>query len=115
MYLQLKAGNSYLKKRKRDSAEIFAIKKQRWVKQWIRQDGPMMLVIGTFSEEPERVLGSEKKSFADVRWMEIGKLLKDESANGTKPVRQIVFKGDRLDAQSVRAWRDVVLGQEPTV
>lgn len=111
MYLQLKAGNSYLKKRKRDGAEIFAIKKQRWVKQWIRQDGPMMLVIGTFPEEPERAFGSEKKSFAEVRWMEIGELLKVESANGTQSVRQIVFKGDRLDAASVGWWRGEVLTQ----
>lgn len=111
MYLQLKAGNSHLKKRKKDGAEIFAIKKQRWVRQWIRQDGPMMLVIGTFPEEAERASGSEKKSFAEVRWMEVGKPLKDASANGTKPVRQIVFEGERLDAQSVRRWRDWALGQ----
>jgi hypothetical protein len=113
MYLQLKAGNSYLKKRKRDGAQIFAIKKQRWVKQWIRQDGPMMLVIGTFPEETERASESEKKSFDQVRWMEVGKLLKEEIANGTKSVRQIVFKGDRLDAQSARLWRDRVLGAKP--
>ena len=113
MYLQLKAGNSHLRQRKRDGAEIFAIKKQRWVKQWICQDGPMMLVIGTFPEEPERGSTSEKKSFAEVRWVEVGELLKGLSANGTKPVRQIVFEGERLDAQSVRLWRDRVLGQPP--
>jgi small GTP-binding protein len=110
MYLQLKAGNSYLKKRKRDGAEIFTIKKQRWVKQWICQDGPMMLVIGTFPEEPDRDAASEKKTFAAVRWMEIGEFLRKESDNGKKPVKQIVFDGDRLDALSVRRWRDKVLG-----
>ena len=111
MYLQLKAGNSYLKKRKRDGAEVFTIKKQRWVKQWIRQDGPMMLVIGTFPEEAEPASGGEKRFFAEVRWMEVGRLLNDASVNGTKTVRQIIFKGDRLDAQSVRVWREKVLGQ----
>ena len=106
MYLQLKAGNSFLNKRKSDGAEIFTIKKQRWVKYWASQDAPMMLVVGTFPEEPERGLVSEKKTFAEVRWMEIGELLRRESGNGQKPVRQIVFKGERLDAQSVRGWRN---------
>ena len=101
MYLQLKAGNSHLTKRKKDGAEIFTIKKQGWVRQWIRQPGPMMLVIGTFPEESERFADKEKKSFSEVRWMEVGGLLKELSAYGTKPVRQIVFKGDRLDAASI--------------
>jgi hypothetical protein len=111
MYLQLKAGNSHLKRRKNDSAEVFVIKKQNWVKQWIRQDGPMMLVIGTFPEELDRPgTRDEKKGFAEVRWMEIGDLLCRESDNGTKSVGQIVFEGERLDAMSVRRWRDKVLG-----
>ena len=31
MYLQLKAGNSHLKRRESDAAEIFTIRKQSWV------------------------------------------------------------------------------------
>ena len=113
MYLQLKAGNSFLKKRKSDGAQIFSIKKQRWVKYWTSQDSPMMLVIGTFPEESERGAVSENKMFAQVRWMEIGDLLRSESDNGKKPVKQIVFNGERLDALSVRRWRDKVLGPRP--
>ncbi|MFI5397177.1 MAG: TIR domain-containing protein [Candidatus Binatia bacterium] len=113
MYLQLKAGNSHLRVRKSDGAESFTIKKQSWVKQWIRQDGPVMLVIGTFPEERERGAGSEKKAFAEVRWTEIADDLKRESDNGRKPVKRIVFKGERLDALSVRRWRDRVLGVKP--
>jgi len=109
MYLQLKAGNSHLKTRKRDGAEIFTIRKQRWVKQWICQDGPTMLIIGTFPEEPERGAGSEKKTFASVRWMEIGDYLRHASDNGKKHVKQLVFEGERLDSQSVRRWRDRAL------
>ena len=109
MYLQLKAGNSHLSKRKRDGAEIFTIKKQAWVNQWIRQDGPMMLVIGTFPEEPDRYGREEKKGFKEVRWMEVGETLKRASADGTQSVRQIEFAGERLDALSVRDWRDRVL------
>ena len=112
MYLQLKAGNSHLKIRKRDGAEIFSIKKQNWLKQWTCQDGPMMLVIGTFAAESERDGGGEKRVFENVRWMEIGELLRRESDNGEKAVKQIVFEGERLDAMSVRRWRGKVLGKD---
>jgi hypothetical protein len=44
-----------------------------------------------------------------VRWMEITSVLKRESANGKKPVKQIDFKGERLDMSSVRRWREKLL------
>jgi hypothetical protein len=43
--------------------------------------------------------------------MEISSYLKRESKNGTKPVKQIEFKGERLDMTSVRRWRDSTLSQ----
>jgi small GTP-binding protein len=113
VYLQLKAGNSHLTRRK-DGVEIFKIKKQRWVTYWLKQPQPVMLVIGTFPEERERYAGRsgrEKLEFADVRWMEISSVLRRESENGTKPVRQIEFAGERLDMESVHRWRKKVLGQ----
>jgi hypothetical protein len=108
LYLQLKSGNSHLEKRK-DGREIFAIREQRWVEYWLAQPNPVMLVIGTFSEEDERGVGKEKLEFADVRYMEISSVLKRESQNGTKPVKQIEFKGERLDLSSVRGRRDEAL------
>jgi hypothetical protein len=36
--------------------------------------------------------------------------LKRASDNGKKPVKQIVFDGERFDVMSVRRWRDRVLG-----
>ena len=87
--LQLKAGNGYLTKRMSDGAEIFTIRKQLWVETWMNQPWPVMLVIGTFSEEDGWAVGKEKVEFADVRWMEISSVLKRESVNGTKPVKQI--------------------------
>ena len=95
--------------RKTDGAEIFTIRKQRWVETWMNQPWPVMLVIGTFSEEDERAVGKEKVEFAEVRWMEITSVLRRESANGRKPVRQIEFAGERLDMSSVRKWRERVL------
>jgi hypothetical protein len=108
MYLQLKAGNSYLKRRKTDGAEIFRIRKQTWVRYWLKVSagGPVMLVIGTRADVKDRGARSDKEEFADVRWMEIGEILRSESANGTKPVKRIVFGGERLDAASVLRWRD---------
>jgi hypothetical protein len=103
--LQLKAGNSHLTTRKKDGVEVFAIKKQRWLKTWINQPYPVMLVIGALSEEDERAAGREKIEFNDVRWMEISSVLKRESKNGATPVTQIEFKGERLDLSSVRKWR----------
>jgi small GTP-binding protein len=110
LYLQLKSGNSFLHKRKKDDAEIFTIKEPRWVDYWLKQPMPVMLVIGTFAESDERFRGKDKLEFENVRWMEIRSYLQRESADGTKPVRQIVFTGERLDLSSVRRWRDVVLG-----
>ncbi len=92
LYLQLKSGNSHLTKCKTDGTEIFTIKKQRWVEYWLQQPHPVLLVIGTFSEDDERAIGKDKLEFAEVRWMEITSVLKRESANGTKPVKQIEFK-----------------------
>ncbi len=76
---------------------------------WLQQPHPVMLVIGTVSEDDERAIGKDKLEFAEVRWMEISSVLQRASANGTKPVKQIEFKGERLDLSSVRRWRDKML------
>ncbi len=47
----------------------------------MNQPHPVMLVIGTFSEEEERAVGKEQVEFAEVRWMEISSVLKRESAD----------------------------------
>jgi small GTP-binding protein len=108
LYLQLKSGNSHLEKRK-DGREIFKIKEQRWVDYWLKQPHPVMLVIGTFAEDDERSVGKEKLEFTEIHWMEISSVLKRESQDGKKPVRQIEFKGERLDMSSVRRWREAML------
>jgi hypothetical protein len=95
LYLQLKSGDSYLKKRKRDGAEIFAIKDERHARYWMGQAFPVLLVV--------------RNSEGEVRWMEVRERLKGESDGGRKPVRQLVFEGERFDVMSVRRWRDRVL------
>ncbi len=115
LYLQLKSGNSHLRTRKTDGAEIFDIKEPLWVDYWLKQNVPVMLVIGTLVGEGERFAGKDKLEFVEVRWMEISSYLRRESKNGTKPVKQIVFQGERLDLSSVRKWRKTVLdAQSPS-
>jgi len=95
LYLQLKSGDSYLKKRKRDGAEIFNIKDERHAHYWMAQAFPVLLVI--------------QNSEGEVRWMEVCDYLKRESDDGKKAVKQIVFAGERFDVMSVRRWRDKAL------
>ncbi len=97
LYLQLKSGDSYLHERKGDEAEIFRIKEDRHARYWMAQKFPVLLVV--------------RNSEGEVRWMEVRDWLKRETDNGRKPVKQIVFEGERLDVMSVRRWRDKVLGQ----
>ncbi len=95
VYLQLKSGDSYLKRRKSDGAELFKIEKPRHADYWREQAFPVLLVIRT--------------SDGQVRWMEIRDYLRRESDGGRKSVRQIVFEGERFDVMSVRRWRERVL------
>ena len=93
LYVQLKSGDSYLKKRERDGAEVFQIKNPRWADYWQQQAYPVMLVIRT--------------SDGEIRWMDVSAYLKRASAGG-KTVTQIVFEGERFDVMSVRQWRERV-------
>jgi GTPase SAR1 family protein len=95
LYVQLKSGDSYLKKRRSDGAEVFQIKNPRWADYWQQQAYAVMLVIRT--------------SDGEIRWMDVSAYLKRESA-GEKTVRQIVFEGERFDAVSVQHWRKKILG-----
>ncbi len=95
LYLQLKSGDSYLRRRKGDGAEIFTIKKARHARYWMDQAFPVLLVI--------------RNAEGEVRWMEVRDWLKRASDNGRKPVKQIVFDGERFDVMGIRRWREKVL------
>jgi len=92
LYLQLKSGDSYLTTRKRDGAEVFQIKNERWATYWREQAYPVLLVIRT--------------SDGEIRWMDVSEYLK----RAQQSVKQIVFSGERFDVMSVRRWRDAALG-----
>ncbi|MCB0297638.1 MAG: DUF4365 domain-containing protein [Calditrichae bacterium] len=95
--MQLKSGDSHLRTRQKDGAEIFTIKEPRHVQYWMAQAFPVLLVI--------------RNSAGKVRWMEIRDWLRKASENGKKEIRQIAFEGERFDVMSVRRWRDRVLQQ----
>lgn len=95
LYIQLKSGDSYLRKRKEDDAEIFTLKKPRWADYWQRQAYPVMLVIRT--------------SDGTIRWMDVSEYLKRETDEGGKPVKHIVFDGEPLTASNLFRMRDTVL------
>lgn len=97
LYLQLKSGDSYLRERKGDGAEIFTIKDGRHARYWMAQAFPVLLVI--------------RNAEGEVRWMEVRDWLKRASDNGKKPVEQIVFAGGRFDVMSVRRWREKVIAR----
>ena len=99
LYLQLKSGDSYLRKRKRDGAEIFTIRDERHANYRMNQPFPVLLVI--------------RNSEGEVRWMEVRDWLKRETGSSKKPVKQIVFKGERFDVMSVRRWREKALRENP--
>jgi small GTP-binding protein len=96
--LQLKSGDSYLKKRKHDDSEIFTLKDVRHARYWMAQAFPVLLVI--------------RNSKGEVRWMEIRDYLKKESDNGRKTIKQIIFTGERFDVMSVRQWREKMLSEK---
>jgi len=89
LYLQLKSGDSYLRVRKSDGAEMFRVKEERHVRYWAAHEYPVMLVI--------------RSSEGEVRWMEVGELLK------LNPTRQIAFEGEPFEVASVLRWRDRAL------
>jgi hypothetical protein len=92
VYLQLKSGDSHLKRRQRDGKEIFAIKKARHAEYWTCQAYPVMLVIRT--------------SDGSIRWMDITAYLK---ACGHKLPTQIVFEGDPFTPENLLKLRDSLI------
>jgi hypothetical protein len=95
VYLQLKSGDSYLRERKSTGEEIFTIRDERHVRYWSAQAFPVFLVI--------------RSSEGEVRWMEVRDLLTQPSSRSQRPVRKIVFTGERLDVMSVRRLRERLL------
>ncbi len=109
LYLQLKSGDSHLRRLK-SGKEKFDIKKNkhdqepRHAEYWAAQAFPVILVIMNSkwefkSGQWRRLEGTE------IRWMEIRDYLKANP--GTKSIE---FVAERFDVMSIRRWRDKALG-----
>lgn len=94
IYVQLKSGNSYLRKRRRDGHEIFDVKNERHLDYWLNQPVDVYLVIRQTDD---------RSSEEAIRWMNVTRYLQSRK---DKTSRQIVFEGEQLDRQAVWRLRD---------
>jgi WD40 repeat protein len=94
IYVQLKSGNSYLRRRKDDGSEVFDVKDTRHLDYWVSQPVDVYLVIRQTDER------SGKET---IRWMNVTRYLRDRKDQKS---RQIVFDGEALDIQAVWKARD---------
>jgi WD40 repeat protein len=92
LWLQLKAGDSYLRRRKTDGVEVFDIKKPRWAEYWQQQADPVMLVVRT--------------SNGLIRWMDVGAALKEKARQGETEVRSLEFLGEPFTVENLLKKRD---------
>jgi hypothetical protein len=94
IYVQLKSGNSYLRKRRSDGREVFDVKNNRHLEYWINQPVDVYLVIRQTDERT----GEET-----IRWMNVTRYLKNRK---NKKSRQIIFDGEALKMEAVWRLRD---------
>jgi len=93
IYLQLKAGDSYLRQRRKAPAGIFHITKARHVEYWKATAYPVYLVL--------------QSSNGSIRWMNVTKYLRERPAGSEG--RTIPFAGENLDATALMRVRAITL------
>lgn len=93
IFLQLKSGDSYLRKQA-DGKEYFFIKNDRHAGYWANQIAPVMLVV--------------RGSNGRVRWMEIRDYLTKKIMEEGE-AKKIMFHGEDFNVKNILKWRDSVL------
>jgi len=92
LYIQLKSGDSYARQRTEDGEEIFTLKNERHVDDWLRLPYSVMLVI--------------RASDGVIRWMDVSARLRRERAGeGEEKVTQFIFQGEPLTALNLLKWK----------
>ncbi len=86
VYLQLKAGDSYLRPLKK-GVEMFDIKDPRWAAYWHQQAYPVMLVV--------------RSSRGVIRWMDVSAVLKQKTRQGETGIRSIEFRAEPLTVEGL--------------
>lgn len=89
IYVQLKHGGSFLQYRQRDSEWVFDVQNESHLQYWVNQPVDVFLVI----MDEEKV----------IRWMNVSEYLRRRL---DKTSKQIIFKGEKLDAQVLWHLRD---------
>lgn len=84
VYLQLKSGDSHLRRRKRDGKEIFTIKNSRHAEFWQSHAYPVLLVICNSKRQ--------------TRWMNVTAYLQSHPLD----TKHIEFQGELFTAESVK-------------
>ena len=87
VYLQLKSGDSHLRRRKNDGKEFFTVK-PRHAKYWQAHAYPVLLVI--------------RNSNGQIRWMNLTRYLHDHGTD----VKRIEFQGEPFTSAIVKQMRD---------
>jgi small GTP-binding protein len=95
LYVQLKAGDSYMYERKKDEKEIFKIKNERHIEYWQEQVCDVYLV--------------HRRSDGVIRWMNVSEYLRKRK---DKEKKQIVFEGEPFTVYTLLELRDKYLGRD---
>jgi WD40 repeat protein/GTPase SAR1 family protein len=98
IYVQLKSGDSYLRKRKADDVELFEIKKERWAEYWQSLAYDVWLIIRT--------------SDGRIRGMNATDYLRN-NASEDEPVKHIVFEAVKFDEVMLLRLRDELVTSAP--
>jgi hypothetical protein len=111
IYVQLKSGDSYLRRRKSDGKEIFDVKNPRHLDYWVNQPVDVYLVI---REQRDKVDMLRDKGGAEgtIRWMNLTSYLKQRK---DKTSRQIIFDGEKLDFEAIWRVRDAYFPPQRSV
>jgi small GTP-binding protein len=94
IYVQLKSGNSYLKRRKKDGAYTFQIEKERHIEYWQSHRYDVYLIVRDSDEK--------------LYWMNITQYLRKLE---DKKTRTIVFNREELTVKSLRDLKRARLAQ----
>ncbi|MCP3994260.1 MAG: DUF4365 domain-containing protein [bacterium] len=99
VYVQLKSGDSHLRRRRSDGKTIFDTRKTRHLDYWADQPCDVFLVI---RDTADPLTKSSEEAAKMIRWMNISEYLRTRR---NKKSRQIVFNGKRLDAAAIQTVR----------
>ena len=94
VYVQLKSGDSYLRKRKADGVEVFDIKKERWAEYWQSLAYDVWLII--------------RASDAGIRWMNATSYLRMKTS-GDDRAKHIVFDAIEFNEVTLLHLRDELI------